>query len=179
MRKLVESTYVSLDGMVSGERFWGAQAQFRNDKHVEYNTKLLEPPHALVLGRATYEAFAATWPGQTGVLADRINSLPKYVASRTLTDAAWNAAILQDDAVEAVAKLKKSGEGTLLKYGTGSFSRALLEGGQLDELHLWVYPFIAGSGETLLPGITTTHLDLAEVAEVGNGVVVLTYTPKQ
>jgi len=112
-------------------------------------------------------------------LADRINSLPKYVASRTLTDAAWNAAILQDDAVEAVAKLKKSGEGTLLKYGTGSFSRALLEGGQLDELHLWVYPFIAGSGETLLPGITTTHLDLAEVAEVGNGVVVLTYTPKR
>ncbi len=179
MRKLVESTYVSLDGMVSGQSFWGAQMQFRNDKHVEYNAKLLESAHALVLGRATYEAFAATWPGQTGVLADRINSLPKYVASRTLTDAAWNAAILQDDPVEAVAKLKKSGDGTLLKYGTGSFSRALLEGGQLDELHLWVYPFIAGSGETLLPGITTTHLDLAEVAEVGNGVVVLTYTPKR
>jgi dihydrofolate reductase len=86
---------------------------------------------------------------------------------------------LRGDAVEAAAKLKESGEGTLLKYGTGSFSRALLEGGQLDELHLWVYPFIAGSGEPLLPGITTTHLDLAEVNEVGNGVVILTYKPKR
>lgn len=179
MRKLVESTYVSLDGMVSGESFRGAQARFQDDKHVAYAAKLLESADALVLGRATYEVFAAAWPGRIGELADRINSLPKYVASRTLTDATWNSEILPGDAVEAVAKLKESGEGTLLKYGTGSFSRALLEGGQLDELHLWVYPFIAGSGEPLLPGITTTHLDLAEVNEVGNGVVVLTYKPKR
>jgi dihydrofolate reductase len=179
MRKLVESTYVSLDGMVSGESFWGAQGQFRDDKHDAYAASLLESAEALVLGRATYEAFAASWPARTGVLADRINSLPKYVASRTLTGATWNAEILNGDAVEAVANLKESGEGTLLKYGTGSFSRALLEGGQLDELRLWMFPFIAGSGETLLPGITTTHLDLAEVTQVGNGVVVLTYTPKR
>ena len=179
MRKLVESTYVSLDGMVSGERFWGAEARFQDDKHVAYAATLLESADALVLGRATYEAFAASWPGRTGELAGRINSLPKYVASRTLTGATWNSQILPGDAVEAVTKLKESGEGTLLKYGTGSFSRALLEGGQLDELHLRVYAFIAGSGEPLLPGITTTHLDLAEVNEVGNGVVVLTYTPKR
>ena len=118
-------------------------------------------------------------PAALGELADRINSLPKYVASRTLTDATWNSEILPGNAVEAAATLKESGEGTLLKYGTGSFSRALLEGGQLDELHLWVNPFIAGSGEPLLPGNTTTHLDLAEVNEVGNGVVVLTYKPKR
>ena len=180
MRKLVESTYVSLDGMVSGGDFWGAQGQYRgDDEHAAYAAKLLEPAEGLVLGRATYEVFAESWPGQTGDIADRINSLPKYVASRTLTDARWNAAILQGDAVEEVAKLKESGEGTLLKYGTGSFSQALLEGGELDELHLWVFPFIAGSGEALLPGITTTHMDLAEVTELGNGCVVLTYTPKQ
>jgi len=156
-----------------------AQGRFRDDKHVAYAAKLLGSADALVLGRVTYEAFAASWPARTGILADRINALPKYVASHTLTDATWNAEILQGDAVEAVANLKESGEGTLLRYGTGSFSRALLEGGQLDELHLWVYPFIAGSGEPLLPGITTTHLDLAEVNEVGNGVVVLTYQPKR
>jgi dihydrofolate reductase len=179
MRKLVESTYISLDGMVSGGDFWGAQGQYRDDEHVGYAAKLMEPAEALVLGRATYEVFAETWPGQTGDLADRINSLPKYVASRTLTDARWNAEILQGDAVEEVAKLKEAGEGTLLKYGTGSFSQALLEGGQLDELHLWAFPFIAGSGEALLPGITTTHLNLAEVTELDNGCVVLTYTPKQ
>ena len=179
MRKLIESTYVSLDGMISGESFWGAQGRFRDDKHDAYAASLLESADALVLGRATYEAFAASWPGRTGVLADRINSLPKYVASHTLTGATWNAQILKGDAVGAVANLKESGQGTLLKYGTGAFSRALLEGGQLDELRLWVFPFIAGSGESLLPGITTTHLDLAEVTEVGNGVVVLTYTPKR
>jgi dihydrofolate reductase len=179
MRKLIESTYVSLDGMVSGESFWGAQGRFRDDKHDAYAAKLLESAGALLLGRATYEVFAASWPARTGALADRINSLPKYVASRTLTDATWNTEILPGDAVEAVARLKQSGDGTLLKYGTGSFSRALLDGGQLDELRLWVYPFIAGSGDRLLPGITATHLDLAEVTEVGNGVVVLTYTPKR
>jgi dihydrofolate reductase len=179
MRKLIESTYVSLDGMVAGDEFWGAQGQYRDDTHVAYAATLMEPAEALVLGRATYEVFAATWPGQTGDLADKINPLPKYVASRKLIDATWNAEILQGDAVEAVAELKQSGEGTLLKYGTGSFSQALMESGELDELHLWVFPFIAGSGEALLPGITTTHLDLAEVTELGNGCVALTYTPKQ
>jgi dihydrofolate reductase len=177
--RLVESTYIPLDGMVSGDSFWSAQGRFQGDKHGEYAAKLLESAEALVLGRATYEVFATSWPGRTGVLADKINPLPKYVASRTLTDVSWNAEILQGDAVEAVARLKESGEGTLLKYGTGSFSRALLEGGQVDEFRLWVFPFIAGSGESLLPGITTTYLDLAEVTEVGNGAVVLTYTPKR
>lgn len=179
MRKLVESTFISLDGMVSGESFWAAQGRFRDDSHMAYAAKLMEPADALVLGRATYEVFAATWPTRKGDVADRINAMPKYVASRTLTDATWNAEILPGDAVEEVAKLKESGDGTLLKYGTGSFSQALLEVGLLDELHLWMFPFIVGSGETLLPGIATTHLDLAEVTEIGNGTVVLTYTPKQ
>jgi dihydrofolate reductase len=177
MRKLIESTYISLDGMVAGDSFWAAQMQFRDDKHVAYNTKLLEAADALVLGRQTYEVFAASWPDATDDLANRLNALPKYVASRTLTDATWNAEILQGDVVEAVASVKQAGDGTLLKYGTGSFSRTLLEGGQVDELHLWVFPFVAGSGESLLPGVTT-HLDLTAVTEVGNGVVVLTYAPK-
>jgi dihydrofolate reductase len=178
MRKLVESTYLSLDGKVDGESFWAAQMQYR-DTYDEHAAKLLEPAEALVLGRATFEVFAATWPGQTGGLADKLNAMPKYVASRTLADAGWNAEILRGDAVKEVATLKESGDGTLLKYGTGPLSRALLEGGQLDELHLWVFPFIAGSGENLLPGIMTTHLDLVDVTELGKGCVVLTYTPKK
>jgi dihydrofolate reductase len=178
MRKLVESTYLSLDGKVDGESFWAAQMQYR-DTYDEHAAKLLEPAEALVLGRATFEVFAATWPGQTGGLADKLNAMPKYVASRTLADAGWNAEILQGEVVQEVAKLKESGDGTLLKYGTGPLSRALLEGGQLDELHLWVFPFIVGSGENLLPGIMTTHLDLVDVTELGKGCVVLTYTPNK
>lgn len=178
MRKLVESTYVSLDGMVSGENFWAAQFQFHGAEHEAHAAKLLEPADALVLGRKTWEVFADSWPERSGAIADQFNEMPKYVASRTLTDPRWNSEVLEGDVVEAVARLKEGGDGTLMKYGTGPVSQALLEGGQLDELHLWVYPFIAGGGEPLLPGTTTTHLDLAEVTEVGNGVVVLTYTPK-
>jgi dihydrofolate reductase len=176
--KLIESTYLSLDGMVSGESFWAAQQRFQDDKHVEHAAKLLDSADALLLGRATYEVFATSWAPRTDVLAEKINPLPKYVASRTLTEATWNAEILPGDAVDAVAELKASRDGTLLKYGTGPFSRALLQAGQLDELHLWLFPFIAGSGETLLPDLPTTHLNLTEVTQLGNGVLVLTYTPQ-
>jgi dihydrofolate reductase len=180
MRKLVEVTYISLDGMVdSGDEYWVAHGPYTEDKHVAHAAKLLEPATALVLGRVTYESFAEVWAPQTGVLADKLNALPKYVASRTLTDTTWNAEILQGDAVEAVARLKESGEGTLLKYGTGSFSQALLEGGVLDELHLWVFPFVVGSGQSLFSGLALTHMNLVEVTDLGNGCVVLTYTPKQ
>lgn len=178
MRNLVESTFISLDGMLSGEQFWGGQIAFRDEVHDAHARTLIEPADALLLGRETYDVFAQSWPTRDGEIADRLNAMPKYVASRTLTEATWNAEILKGDAVEAVARIKQEGDGTLLKYGTGSFSRALIEGGQLDELHLWVYPFVAGAGEPLLNGIATTHLELAEVTKVGNGVVVLTYTPK-
>ena len=87
MRKLVESTYVSLDGMVSGDSFWAAQFQFQDEKHAAHAAKLLEPADALLLGRKTYEVFAESWPERDGDIADRLNAMPKYVASRTLTDA--------------------------------------------------------------------------------------------
>lgn len=175
--RLIESTYISLDGMVSGEAFWGAQQGFQGDAHNAQAAPLLRSADALLLGRQTYDVFAASWPGNSGELADLINPLPKYVASRTLTDATWNSEILPGDAVDAAAELKKSREGTLLKYGTGSFSRALVDAGLLDELKLWVHPFVAGNGERLLPDIATTQLTLADVKEVGNGVIILTYTP--
>ena len=150
-----------------------------NDEHLEYQRRLLEPAVGLVLGRATYEGFAATWPSMTGGIADTINSLPKYVASTTLTEATWNSEVLAGDAVDAVARLKESGDGTLVKYGNGPFSRALVEAGLLDELHLGISPFVAGTGESLLAGIGTTALDLMGVTDLGNGAVVLAYTPRR
>lgn len=179
MMKLVESTYLSLDGRVSGDEFWAAQSQFRDDRHVAYADELLDSASALVLGRLTFEVFAATWPGQTGILADKINPLPKHVATRSRSGRLdWNAEAMAGNGVEAVASLKQDGQGTLLKYGTGPFSRSLLEAGLIDELHLWIYPFIAGGGDALLPGIATTRLELARVTEIGNGAVVNVYTPK-
>jgi dihydrofolate reductase len=176
VRKLIEYDHLSVDGRMSGESWWAGQANVvPNDNHFAYQLQLLSSAVGLVLGRVTYEGFAETWPTMTGDVADKINSLPKYVASTTLTETTWNAEILSGDPVEAVARLKADGDGTLVKYGNGPFSRALLEAGLLDELHLSVSPFVAGSGESLLSGITTTAIDLMKVTDLGNGTVVLAY----
>jgi|SRR5581483_1679420 len=180
MRKLVEYDHLSIDGRFTGDDFWAAQMKvIPNDNHFAYQLRLLEQAAGLVLGRATYQGFAATWPTMTGDLADKLNALPKYVASTTLTETTWNAQVLPGNAIDAVAKLKESGEGTLVKYGNGSFSRALIEAGLVDELHLSISPFVAGSGESLLSGISATPMYLTAVTEIGNGAVVLTYTLRQ
>jgi dihydrofolate reductase len=180
MRKLIEYDHVSIDGRMSGDAWWaGQQKVVPNDNHFAYQLRLLSAAVGLVLGRVTYENFSETWPNMTGDVADRINSLPKHVASTTLTETTWNAEVLPGDPVDAVARLKDAGDGTLIKYGNGPFSRALVEEGLLDELHLSISPFVAGSGESLLTGIRTTAMDLADVTELGNGTVVLTYTPRR
>src|SRR5947207_10873173 len=176
MRKPIEYDHLSIDGRFSGDDWWAAQMKVApNDNHFAYQLKLLESAVGLVLGRVTYETFAGTWPTMTGDLADKLNSLPKHVASTTLTETTWNAEVLRGDAVDAVARLKASGEGTLVKYGNGPFSRALVEAGLVDELHLSISPFVAGSGESLLSGISAVAVDLLGVTEIGNGAVVLAY----
>lgn len=180
MRKLIEYNHLSVDGMMSGDAWWAGQSKIiPNDNHFAYQLGLLSDAVGLVLGRATYEGFAQTWPTMTGDVADKINALPKYVASTTLTDPTWNAEVLPGDAVEAVARLKQAGDGTLIKYGNGPFSRALVEADLLDELHLSVGPFIAGSGEALLAGLAPAALELINVTDLGNGTVVLAYRPSR
>jgi dihydrofolate reductase len=177
VRKLIEYDHLSLDGRFSGDAWWAGQMKVvPNDNVFAHQLHLLSSAVGLVLGRVTYENFAQTWPTMTGDLADKVNSLPKHVASTTLTETTWNAEVLPGDAVDAVAELKKSGDGTLVKYGNGPFSRALVEAGLLDELHLSISPFVAGSGESLLSGLPTTAMDLTGVTEIGNGAVVLAYT---
>lgn len=177
MRKLIEFDHLSIDGRYAGDSWWAAQLQVApNANHFDYQLRLLEQATGLVLGRVTYDTFAGSWPAISGDLADTLNALPKYVASTTLTETSWNAEVLEGDAVEAVARLKESGDGTLVKYGNGSFSRALMEAGLLDELHLSISPFVAGSGDSLLAGITASPMTLTGVTEIGNGAVVLAYS---
>ena len=99
------------------------------------------------------------------------------MASRTLSEATWNATVIQGDVAEAVAELKQEPGESILKYGTGELDRTLLAHGLLDELHFWVFPVLAGSGQRLIDGIETTHLKLVETTRFGSGIVVLTYTP--
>jgi dihydrofolate reductase len=151
-----------------------------DDEHSAYATKLLESAEALVLGRRTYDSFAAAWPQRSGSqYTDKINAMPKYVASRTLTEASWNAEILAGDAVDAVTALKQEPGGDLLKFGTGALDRDLMTHELVDEFHFWMFPAIAGSGDHLLSGmIDTTHLELRDLTRLGSGIVVLVYAPK-
>jgi dihydrofolate reductase len=178
MRKLVESTFVSLDGSIENPQNWSPP--YWDDEHNAYSRKLLWDADALLLGRKTYEAFAQAWPPRAGAddFTDRINAMPKYVASNTLTETTWNATVLEGDTVEAITKLKQEDGGNLLKFGTGELDRTLLEHGLVDEFHFWVFPVLAGGGQRLIDGIDTTHLELLDVARFRSGIVVHVLGPK-
>ncbi|MEU2944075.1 dihydrofolate reductase family protein [Nocardiopsis alba] len=174
MRKLIESTFVTIDGVFSSPERWGAP--YWDEEHSSYATSLLGEADALLLGRETYEGFAATWPSRSGNdYADRINAMPKYVASRTLTgtEAEWNATIIRGDIAERVAGLKREPGGNLLKFGTGEPDHTLIEHGLVDELHLWVFPVIAGGGERLLDGLDITHFERLRTVEFASGLTVM------
>ena len=176
MRKLVESTFMTLDGVIENPQNWSPP--YWDEEHSAYAAKLIDSADALLLGRATYEGFSEAWPPRSGDMADRINSLPKHVASRTLKEATWNATIIEGDVAEEVAKLKEQPGENLLKYGTGELDRTLLAHGLVDEFHFWIFPVLAGGGQRLIEGIETTHLDLVETTRFGSGIVVNAYAPK-
>ena len=177
MRKLVGSTFVTLDGVISDPQVWGPP--YWDEEHFGYARKLLEPADALLLGRRTYEGFAPAWSSRAGdPFADRINALPKHVASRTLTETTWNATVIPGDLADGVRDLKAGDGGTIVKYGTGEVDVVLLEAGLLDELHLWVFPVVAGAGDRLLPGIDLTHFRLLDTAVFSSGIVVHALAPK-
>ena len=176
MRKLVESTFVTLDGVISDPGKWGQP--YWDEDHSRYASELFYAADTMLLGRKTYENFVDAWPSREGDFADAFNAMPKYVASRTLRDATWNATVIQGDVAEAVAALKEQPrEKNIIKYGTGELDRTLIEQGLVDEFHFWLFPYAAGSGDRLLDGITTT-LELLDTTRFGSGIVVLKYGPK-
>jgi dihydrofolate reductase len=177
MRKLVESTFVTLDGSIGEPQVWGPP--YWDEEHMAYAAGLLSAADALLLGRVTYEVFSEAWPQRSGdPFADTINAMPKHVASTTLTDATWNASIIEGDVAEGVAALKDQPGGDLLKYGTGALDRTLMEHGLVDEFHFWVFPVIAGGGERLFEGFDTTHLKLLDSSTFASGIVVHVLEPK-
>jgi dihydrofolate reductase len=179
MRKLVESTFMSLDGVISNPQEWSPP--YWDDEHTAYASGLLYSSDAMLLGRKTYEGFAQAWPERAGSndFADRFNELPKYVASRTLPpgEAEWNATVLDGDVAAAVQSLKEQQGENIVKYGTGEFSKTLLENKLVDEYHFWVFPEVVGSGDRLLDGFRAT-LELVDTTRFKSGIVVLELAPK-
>ena len=176
-RKLIESTFVTLDGVIENPHHWSPP--YWDEQHSAYASSLLESADTLLLGRETYSAFAEAWPQRSGdPYTDKINAMPKYVASRSLESATWNATILDGDVADQVAKIKEQDGRDLLKFGTGELDRTLLAHNLVDEFHFWYFPVIAGSGQRLLDDVDVTHLQLAGSTVLDSGIVVLKLTPK-
>jgi dihydrofolate reductase len=134
---------------------------------------------ALLLGRRTYDWFAARWPSRSGELADRLNSMPKYVVSSTLEDPDWNnSTVLKGDVVNVVTKLKQELNGEINVPASFQVARTLIEHDLVDELRLKIFPVVLGAGERLF-GETSDKkpMRLVDTLTVGDGVAILTYEP--
>lgn len=178
MRKLIESNHVALGGEVGSPQDWAFP--YLDDEHMRYATELLTGADALLLGRRTYEGFSAAYPAMAASpFVDRMNSIPKFVASRTLTQTAWNATVVPGDVADFVAELKDQPGGSIVKYGNGALDRVLMAANLIDEFHLLLTPVAAGVGQHLFEEIQgAPQLSLADVTRFASGVLLLIYTPK-
>jgi dihydrofolate reductase len=186
MGKIVISENISLDGVVEdptgaeglsvGGWFWETD---RGEDGERFTLDKALGTEVLLLGRRSYEFFAATWPSRGGELADRLNSLPKYVVSSTLEDPDWNnSTVLNGDVVDEVAKLKQELDGEIVVLGSPRLARTLIDHDLVDELRLMVYPVVLGAGARLF-GETGDKkpMRLVDTETVGDGIAILTYEP--
>jgi dihydrofolate reductase len=180
MGRIVVTEFISLDGVVQapgGEDFKYANWSFEFDRGEEGERFKVDEAlgaEALLLGRRTYEGFAAAWPQVEGELADKYNGMPKYVVSRTLTDPAWNnTTVLAGGLVEEVTRVRDGVDGDISVAGSIRLVQGLFEHDLVDELHLMTFPVVLGTGRRLF-GETPdkSAWTLTEAATVGDGVLI-------
>lgn len=190
MRKLKAMSFVSLDGVMQGpggpdeDRSLGFEHGGWAVPHFDQTTidvigGLTRKAGGLVLGRRTYDIFAATWPlaEDDDPIGAKLNSMPKYVASRTATDVSWqNSTLLTGDVPEAVRALKRVDGAELQVHGSIGLLQTLLEHDLVDEFHVFVFPVLVGSGTRLFgAGTIPARLKLVDVTRFDGGVVATTY----
>jgi dihydrofolate reductase len=180
VRKVIASEFVSLDGVME-EPGW--TLQFSSEEQEKFKFDELAASDALLLGRVTYEGFAAAWPQmeeQTGEYGAWMNGYPKYVASTTLEEPLeWNNSnLIQGNVAEEVSRLKQQPGKDILIFGSGDLVNMLMQHGLIDEYRIMVFPVVLGSGKRLFgDGSDTKVLELVETKTFSSGVVVLTYQP--
>src|SRR5439155_25176635 len=188
MGRIVVTEFVSLDGVMEapggGEDYKHAGWTFEIDRGEEGNKFKLDETlgaEALLLGRRTYEGFAAAWPSREGEFAAKFNGMPKYVVSSTLENPEWNnSTVLKGDLVEEVSKLRDTTAGDIYVHGSAQLVQGLVDRDLVDELRLMVFPVVLGSGKRLFGGSSDKkRLRLAESRTVGDGVTILIYQPAQ
>lgn len=174
MGKIVNSTFVSLDGVMNHMERW--HFDYVSDQTDELALSQLREANAMLMGRGTYEIYASAWPGRDGEYAERINAIPKHVVSTSLKDPEWNATtVVEGDLLDAAVRLKET-IGTILMHGFGPVAKSLAAAALLDELHLWYHPVLAGVGDPddvlLTPGLHATF-ETTGTTTFDNGVVVI------
>jgi dihydrofolate reductase len=190
MRKLMVTTFVSLDGVMQGPggpdedtdggfEHGGWSVSHFDERLIGLMTEVSHRAGALLLGRKTYDIFAATWPlaEADDPIGSKLNSMPKYVASRTLETVSWqNSTLLTGDVAEAVGELKRGDGDEIQVHGSGGLVQTLFEHDLVDELHLLVFPVLLGSGKRLFgEGTIPAALKLVSSTVSATGVVISTY----
>jgi len=190
MRELVAVTQVTLDGVMQapggpeedptgGFEIGGWAFGYFDHELSEQLGAGMSKPFDLVLGRRTYEIFAAYWPYSEGPIADAINAATKHVASRTLQSVDWeNSRLIDGDVATAVRSLKEEDGPELQVIGSANLLQTLIANVVVDEYRLWIFPVVAGSGKRLFgDGAMPAGLELADSSSTGSGVIVATYRP--
>ena len=185
MRRIVVTEFISIDGVVEdpggaeGTDFGGWVFKFNDDEGSKYKLDEVNDHDAMLLGRVTYEGFADAWPGRTDDVgfADKMNSMPKYVVSRSLKEATWNnSTILSGELDLDVTALKNQDGGDILVAGSASLVPALASLDLVDEYRLMVFPIVLGHGKRLFDGVTgTPSFKLVDAKPLASGTVILTY----
>lgn len=176
MRKVIVTEFVSLDGVMEAPEKWSFG--YWDDEIGKLKLDELFAADALLLGRVTYEGFAAAWPSRTDETgyADRINNLPKYVVSTTLSKPEWNnTQVIKGNLAGEVTRLKQQPGQNILVFGSAQLAASLLEEDLVDEYRLLVYPVVLGAGKRLFGEENKAGLRLLDVRKYNSGVVLLTY----
>lgn len=178
MARLVVTEFVSLDGVMGEPQewtfpYWGDDmARFKHDELLSSDVQLL--------GRKTYETFAAAWPSRSGDYADRLNASPKVVVSTKLADAAWNnSRIVKENLREGVREVKAQSNGDVLVHGSKSLVQWLTEEALVDEYRLVLFPLVLGQGTRLFDTADSLKLQLKESRAFDSGVMLLRYEPSR
>ena len=191
MRKLVVSTFITLDGVMQapggpeedptgGFTYGGWIVNYWDDMMGQVLGESMAKPFELLLGRKTYEIFAAHWPYiKDDPVADKLNSVKKYVVSRTLDEASWNnSTLITGNVVQAIRNLKEQKGPEIQVHGSGNLIQTLLKHDLIDEFRLWIFPVTIGKGKRLFgDGTQPASLKLIDSKTSTTGVIIATYEP--
>jgi dihydrofolate reductase len=186
MGRIVVTEFISLDGVIEDPggaedyKYGGWSFEFsRGEEGDKFKLDEALEADALLLGRVTYEGFAAAWPSRDGEFADKFNNMPKYVVSSTLENPDWsNSTVLKGDVAEEVAGLRQRIDGDIVVHGSAKLVQTLLDDGLVDELRLMVFPVVLGAGKRLFGDTSDkARLRLTDSKMVGDGVAILVYQP--